>query len=48
MIECTSSDICSATSAALLSGTGDERARGVAIDSRKVGCLLYTSDAADD
>ena len=37
MIECTSSDICSATLAALLSGTGDERARGVAIDSRKVG-----------
>ena len=37
MIECTSSDICAATGAALLAGTGDEVARGVAIDSRRVG-----------
>ena len=36
MIECTSSDICTATSAHLLAGDGSEVARGVAIDSRKV------------
>lgn len=37
MIECTASDICNATGATLVWGTGDETARGVAIDSRRVG-----------
>lgn len=37
MIECTASDICAATGAALVWGTGEQTARGVAIDSRRVG-----------
>lgn len=37
MIECTASDICAATGATLVWGTGEEVARGVAIDSRRVG-----------
>lgn len=37
MIECTAKDICAATGATLVSGTGDEACAGVAIDSRKVG-----------
>ena len=37
MIECTASDICEATGASLVAGGGDELARGVAIDSRRLG-----------
>ena len=37
MIECTASDICAATGAALVWGTGERAARGVAIDSCRVG-----------
>lgn len=48
MIECTSSDICAATGAALLAGSGSEVARGIAIDSRKVeAATLFVAFAGE-
>ena len=37
MIECTANDVCAATGATLVCGTGEETLTGVAIDSRRVG-----------
>ena len=37
MIECTANDVCAATGATLVCGTGEEILAGVAIDSRRVG-----------
>ena len=37
MIECTANDVCAATGATLVCGTGEETLVGVAIDSRRVG-----------
>ena len=37
MIECTANDVCAATGATLVCGTGEETLAGVAIDSRRVG-----------